>query len=178
MPIFVQWKWEERTETFLVIFHFFDDFSERNVRMKTTRIDKIHLYPAEQTYTEEHLSKPVISWSPSHPELALFSELLSYANLINGLKPQEKIKLKSELEGEQIIKWIQSGYPKTYYSSLFRTSIHVIVGVMTGHNKKSYLCFELSYGYIEYQGNSETILQVNFSVVNKEKKECGKLALE
>jgi hypothetical protein len=81
MPIFVQWKWQEKTKSFLVIFHFFDDYSKPNLRIK------------------KDLKYPKITWSPSHVELALFSELLSYANIIDGLTETEKRKLKAKLTG-------------------------------------------------------------------------------
>ena len=39
MPIFVQWEWKGRTKSFLVIFHFYDDFSKPNLRMKMKKYD-------------------------------------------------------------------------------------------------------------------------------------------
>ena len=42
-----------------------------------------------------------MTWAPSHPELGLLMELLSYANIINGLKETEKRKLRVGLEGRR-----------------------------------------------------------------------------
>jgi len=88
MPILVQWKWVERTKTFLVIFHLYDDYSRPNIRLN------------KKTFKDEgvEFERPTITWSPSHPELGLLSELLSYANIINGLKETEKRKLRRDLE--------------------------------------------------------------------------------
>lgn len=81
MPILVQWKWKEETKTFLVIFRFIDDFSKPNLRIK---IYKSHC--ADMT------------WAPSHVELGLLSELLRYANIVNGLNESIKTKMRAELE--------------------------------------------------------------------------------
>jgi len=88
MPIFVQWKWKERTKSFLVIFHFHDDYSKPNIRFK------------KKKFKDESLEfeRPTITWAPSHPELGLLSELLTYANIINGLKEMEKRELRRDLE--------------------------------------------------------------------------------
>jgi hypothetical protein len=83
MPIFVQWKFKK--STFLVILHFLDDFSKPNLRMK------------------EHILQPegrsMMTWAPSHVEIALFGELLLYANIINGLSEETKMSLIKELQG-------------------------------------------------------------------------------
>lgn len=64
MPTLVQWKWKERTRSFLVIFHFYDDYSKPNTRFKKRKFkDK-----------KFEFERPTITWSPSHPELGLLSE--------------------------------------------------------------------------------------------------------
>jgi hypothetical protein len=84
---FVQWKFknDKKSKTFLVIFHFVDDFSKQNLRMK------------------EHILQPeglsVMTWAPSHVEIALFGGLLFYANIINGLSETAKASLVLELQG-------------------------------------------------------------------------------
>ncbi len=88
IPILVQWKWQERTKTFLVIFHLYDDYSEKNVRFR-------RLSYRNKEYV---FDRPTITWSPSHPETARVSEILSYANIINGFKEKEKRELRSDLE--------------------------------------------------------------------------------
>lgn len=111
----------ERTKTFLVIFHFVDDFSKQNIRFRKKKFvgyglpDYLYIpqdYPTPQECpyilecpvscgTMEPLpvqSYEVMTWASSHPELGLLSELLSYANIINGLKESEKRKLRGKLE--------------------------------------------------------------------------------
>ncbi len=95
MSVFVEWKWKEKTKSFLVVFHFYDDFSKPNLRIKN--YEKGYLYVS----TPFGLITPMkawMTWSPSHPELALLTELLSYANIINGLKEFEKRHLRTNLD--------------------------------------------------------------------------------
>jgi len=120
MPIFVQWKWAEKRKSFLVVFHFYDDFSKTNLRIRKYS-------PLQVTYEDEGITKHIMehtmmitytdlskgesiipdkawmTWAPSHIELALLSELLSYANIINGLNEMEKLELKSRLEAREDI---------------------------------------------------------------------------
>ena len=88
MPILVQWKWKERTKSFLVIFHFYDDYSKPNLRTKKRKFKGKGV----------EFERATITWAPSHLELGLLSELLSYANIINGLKETEKRALRRDLE--------------------------------------------------------------------------------
>ena len=85
MPILVQWKWVERTKSFLVIFHFFDDYSQPNLRMGEFKSDTIRV-------------KALMTWAPSHVELGLLSEILRYANVIGGQNVIEKRELREKLE--------------------------------------------------------------------------------
>ena len=94
MPVFVEWQWKERTKSFLVIFHFYDDFSRPNLRIK--KYEKGHLIvltPNKAIVPKEAW----MTWAPSHPDLALLTELLSYANIVNGLKEFEKRDLRTKL---------------------------------------------------------------------------------
>jgi hypothetical protein len=78
----------ERTKSFLVIFHLYDDRSEPNIRlMKKTFKDEM-----------SEFERPTITWAPSHLESGLLGELLSYANIINGLKEGGKRELRRDLE--------------------------------------------------------------------------------
>jgi hypothetical protein len=113
LPILVQWEWKEKTKTFLVIFHFYDDYSKPNMRSERTRFlrGKPPINPYVYFYvTEEEFSKAVypqrfypskhravITWAPSHIELGLLQELLSYANIINGFKESVKLDLIKKL---------------------------------------------------------------------------------
>lgn len=107
MPIFVQWKWDEQQLTFLVIFHFFDDYIKKNIRFRKKQFvggdDKpAYLYwPIDHTFDRRGRRvqcKEVMTWAPSHPELALLTELLLQANIINGMKEERKRKLIKSLE--------------------------------------------------------------------------------
>jgi hypothetical protein len=110
MPILVQWKWQEKTKTFLVIFHFYDDFSKPNLRLKkrilngldTLQTKQFLTYPiAERTRkssSEWKVEKPILTWAPSHIDLALLSDLLTHANIINGLPEDVKRDLRYDLE--------------------------------------------------------------------------------
>jgi hypothetical protein len=96
MPVFVEWKWQERFKSFLVIFHFHDDFSRPDLRVK--KYEKGLLFMAKYSKVLS-ARKAWMPWAPSHPELELLTELLSYANRINGLKEFEKGELRAKLEG-------------------------------------------------------------------------------
>lgn len=118
MPIFVQWQWKEHTNTFLTIFHFWDDGAKTNLRMKK----KVEGFETVTTSENEGkgefisatslpyyvLSPPLnmtyMTWAPSHPEFCFLTEVLTYANLINGLKESEKRNLRPILEGRLIQK--------------------------------------------------------------------------
>lgn len=100
MPIFVEWEWKESTKSFLVIFHFIDDYSEKNLRLKQKCL---HKSLGKQTVyrissfgsTPTH---PVMTWAPSHVESALISQILCYANIVNGFNEETKRLLRYLLE--------------------------------------------------------------------------------
>lgn len=108
MPIFVQWKWQDKTKTFLVIFHFFDDFSKPNLRCKQNKIkkedatlwvlrDRGVLTDSDEKADDTPWTS-VMTWAPSHVEVGLLGELLRYANIIDGLDILEKQLLRAKLE--------------------------------------------------------------------------------
>jgi hypothetical protein len=110
MPILVQWKWQKKTESFLVVFHFYDDFSKPNLRFKEMMLrgkgeDKF-CHPTDmelpwilsEPKLWHHQTKTFMTWAPSHIELALLSELLHYVNLIDGLSKTERRELRNSLE--------------------------------------------------------------------------------
>lgn len=43
-------------------------------------------------------AKPVLTWAPSHIEVALLGDLLRYANIVDGLKESDKRKLRKKFE--------------------------------------------------------------------------------
>ena len=126
MPIYVQWKWIDRTQTYLLILHFDSDGSEPNLRNRDMAFksslcprDNMKLYyPSEppmgickwseaeerklQTEIEEGIStvrkRIVTTWAPSHIEIGLMGELLSYANRVNGLKQECRLALRTKLD--------------------------------------------------------------------------------
>ena len=99
MPILVEWKWIEKTETFLVVFHFWDDREEENLRMRiveegfetlasvlasgegtfgegeenTVAVETAPYY--QLSYPE---TKAYLSWAPSHAQFCLLTEVLPY----------------------------------------------------------------------------------------------------
>ena len=118
MPIFVQWKWVERTKTFIAIFYFWDDGTKENLRMQRNEEGFETVTPFENEGKGEFVSatslphfvlspplnKTYMTWAPSHPEFCFLTEVLTYANLINGLKENEKRNLRYRLEGRLIEK--------------------------------------------------------------------------
>lgn len=102
MPVFIEWKWKEKTKSYLVVFHFIDDFSSSNLRlekqMETTMFTgSMFTVPQKKT-----IEKPWISWAPSHTEIGLLMDVLRYANIIDGLNYDYKRKLRPYLEAHVI----------------------------------------------------------------------------
>jgi hypothetical protein len=109
MPIFVQWKWDEKHEDFIVVFHFDDDYSKKNLRAQRMSFLNGAPAPGAIWYSPAPLSaskkgnpqskiRTVTTWSPSHVELALLTEILTYANIINGFKRDIRRELRDKLE--------------------------------------------------------------------------------
>jgi hypothetical protein len=164
MPILVQWKWQERTKTFLVIFHFYDDFSKANLRLKGRQLftkeigDNILLLsptpqessPALKPFKKKNL--PIMTWAPSHREVALLSDLLSYANIIGGLSGNIRRNLRHNLE---IVKKGEEGFVIDWKTidALFERISHpyIFVGfdLKKGEMEK-FCCFELCPEYLDY----------------------------
>lgn len=91
MPIFVQWKWMERPDkpSFLVVFHFIDDYSKSNLR--TINPKEVHFWNEVRGW---------ITWAPSHLEEALLADILRYANMVDGLSEYKLRKLRDVLGGK------------------------------------------------------------------------------
>jgi hypothetical protein len=112
MPVFFQWEWQENTQTFLLIFHFDADGSKPNLRKQEMTFSDfkgmhtafIYLpldFQASEEFkasTMDSKRRSVITWAPSHVEVASMMELLSYANIINGFKKDVRSELRSKLE--------------------------------------------------------------------------------
>ena len=102
MPIFIEWKWEERAQSLIAIFHFYDDFSRPNLRlMDFYKAKEPGICSAGKLVMAE---RPWLTWAPSHTNMALLMQMLCYANIINGLKPPEKKELWIELEGKKALR--------------------------------------------------------------------------
>jgi hypothetical protein len=112
LPVYVQWKWQEDTQMFLVILHFDPARASEDgwapnlrsremifVRYKTLTPESLQNYfPSVLPFKECELTdeqkkdalsikkRTVTTWAPSHVEIALVTELLTYANFLNGLK--------------------------------------------------------------------------------------------
>jgi hypothetical protein len=93
MPIFVEWKWHEKSKSFLVIFSFIDDYTKSNLRISTTG------RWADIKRKKSH-KKAWLTWAPSHVELAMLSDLLHISNIVDGLQYSAKRKLRPLLEGD------------------------------------------------------------------------------
>jgi len=158
MPILVQWKWKEKTKSFLVIFHFYDDYSKPNIRFKKKKFKD----------EKSEFERPMITWAPSHPELGLLSELLSYANIVNGLKETEKRELRKDLQ----IALEEENELRLYYAPikdliqltdkvlLFEApefasflSPHIVDYEREKIEKEFFFCVELCPEYIDYLKN-------------------------
>lgn len=133
MPIYVQWDWQEKTKTFLVIFHFFDDFSDPNLRIKRQeKVFKVMRFKPE--------CKAWMTWAPSHVELGLMGELLRYANIVDGLSECIKRKLRNLLESSPD----DSVTLQLELMHRLPSSKHVFQEVGTA------LCVQLCQEYIDY----------------------------
>lgn len=163
MPIYVQWKWKELTKSFLVIFHFHDDFSKSNLRLQNPKqVRQVRLRDLsisledvvkEAAKGRSHMAKsktlPVkayMTWAPSHPELGFLSEVLRYANLIGGLDELTKRDVRPYLEGEGSVDNI--GKPKfRVFEPLLSASRGLLIGI---YQEEPFFCCELCDDYIHY----------------------------
>jgi hypothetical protein len=166
MPIFVEWKWMEETETFLVVFHFWDDRKKPNLRMRvkeegfetcgfTAEEQEGAEFVPIETFPYYMLSYPdtnaYLSWAPSHSEFCFLTEILTYANLINGIKPPQRRKLRWKLQGKTIKE-------KRKGRELVTFEIHVELlrflpegkGNMVSFIGQDGISFEVCLEYIEY----------------------------
>lgn len=113
MPIYVQWKWVNKTETFLLLIHFDANWSAKNLRIEPKQFIKhkdfedILYFPADSQTLEqckkmngiESLKvRSVVTWAPTHIENGIVAELLNYANRINGLKREQRKELRIPLQ--------------------------------------------------------------------------------
>ena len=162
MPVFVEWRWMEKTETFLVIFHFWDDEKKPNLRMRIEAKEGFETVFADPEDIQQEEFVPVVtnpfdlrpraylSWAPSHPEFCFLTEVLTYANLINGLKPNLKGKLRPKLEGKVNKRKDNEGHQFVdfeVHSELLRSMPEGTMVSFAGEDRVSY---EVRLEYLEY----------------------------
>lgn len=178
MPIYVQWKWQENTSTFLLILHFDAVGPEKNLRnrdmgfLRVIKDTQGQLYiPAEfvetvrsraeissPAYPRDWRKRTVTTWAPSHVEIGLLSELLAYANIINGLKVWERQMLLPALnivhdiysnESEKIPPCMTPRWKFLKYCGEKAYLLGRDLNYKT-HSEETVFCFELSQDYIDY----------------------------
>jgi len=106
----------ERTQTFLMILHFDADGSKPNLRNEDKTfirrksehnylaytstipfLDTCRIGESEMEWISVK-NRKVTTWAPSHVEIALMAELLTYANILNGLKVENRKRLRPKLD--------------------------------------------------------------------------------
>ncbi len=165
MAIFVEWKWIEKTQTLLAVFHFWDSGKE-NLRMRIkeedfetiafTELDESSITDKDFAYifTIPNGNYPrtnaYLSWAPSHAEFCLLTEILTYANLINGLKLNERIKVKECLQG-RVTRYVDNeGHNRIdvyVHSELLKT---IPEDSIVSFNHQKGVSFEVRLEYVEY----------------------------
>lgn len=181
MPIFIQWKWQEKTETFLLILHFDADGSKPNLRNRNMAFwsskdiegerelgrNDAYYFPAKhREFFQRALcmramgdvsaitTRNVQTWAPTHVELGLMQELLSYANIINGFKIGIREELRKKLEvffrnkNQEMVEYVKS------YFSLVHDLPHkaFLFAAEEDSKKRNYvtICTELCPEYLEH----------------------------
>jgi hypothetical protein len=164
MPIYVQWKWNERRKSFLVVFHFYDDFSRTNLRIRKytpTTIEGYEYSPIR--ISNINLSKNIglipqkawMTWAPNIPEMGYLLEVLKYAFMINGgLSESEKRELRIKLEArEDSIVSGRRAYtvPKNIGNEIGKDKQVVVIDEsLTKPQEQPTICVELCPEYIDY----------------------------
>ena len=156
MPVYVRWQWKEKTKTYLVIFYFFDDLVKSNLRFRLMNVTK----SGELLMLEEAENNPdvtpqsVMTWAPSHVEIALLGDILRYANIIDGLNEAVKRNLREKLE-------IQSSEKDRYlidatanWEDFFKGTPAGLPMIAFVGGDDWFLCCKLSTEYIDYLSNA------------------------
>jgi len=151
----------ENTGTFLVVFHMWDDGKKSNLRMRIKKEDFetcayvdeeigedwVQIYTCPYFVLGHPQTDAYLSWAPSHSEFCLLTEVLTYANLINGLKPEEKQKIKPHLIG----KVTRSNQDQITYFKIHADLLkHMETGTMVSFANRQGISFKICYEYIEY----------------------------
>jgi hypothetical protein len=157
MPIFAQWKWNEDTRTFLVVFHFFDDYIKTNVRFREKRLESgkdgqpvYFLNPDHEGRSTQPVQfKSVMTWAPSHPELGLLTELLTYANIINGMKENNRRKLINILQNPLWTIGV-TNWARTSALEYTKRGRFYLIGYEHGKLEDMLCCAEVCPEYIDF----------------------------
>jgi len=104
----------------------------------------------------ENEKRAMLTWAPSHVETGLLSEILGYANLINGLHEIEKRGLKDKLQGTNV-KWEigvdQSKLARDFDNIYEQTGIENFMAKPDPETKEWEIMFELLPKYVDYLRN-------------------------
>jgi hypothetical protein len=163
VPILVRWKWQERTKSYLVIFYFYDDFSKPNLRFGKRQLTHFKDAPRQlfdYDIAGEHPAvalpdaKSMMTWAPSHRELALLSDLLHYANMVSGLPEATRRDLRYDLEITVTMRNGSFGLDEKRIEDLdnrFRSPLFLCGREKTKEGVlETFFCMELSPEYLEY----------------------------
>lgn len=160
MPILIRWKWQENTKSYLVIFYFYDDFSKPNLRYRKRQLAYFKDSPRQlfDKNTEGKIAKPIMkpimTWAPSHRELALLSDILHYANMISGFSEKIRRDLRYDLEITVTMGDRQFALDEKRIEELderFRNPLVLIGREKTKRGDlATFFCIELSPEYLEY----------------------------
>jgi len=168
MPIFVEWKWVEKTKTFLAVFHFWDDEKKTNLRMRLEKeyeafetcayndsgeeegeFVPIETFPGLSGGPGDSKTRAYLSWAPSHPEFCLLTELLTYANLLNGMKINDKEKFRPMLQGKTGKQEIE-GHEYISFQISSKLLHSMLKGRMISFAGQRGISFEVCLEYVEY----------------------------
>jgi len=194
MPMFVHWKWDEKQQDFTAIFHFNNESTNPDppidrIGFEFTGIEGMCGYTS--IHSNQHSiptsvlevlkgnvgAKPdkiraTIAWTPSHIELALFTEILRFANAVNELKLDNKRELRDKLQlssfFEGIINWYKRSEEGVYedwkdavfnYSEGFSNVLdrlqdrEVLISSELSSDRSrldQFICFPVCQEYVDY----------------------------
>jgi hypothetical protein len=90
-----------------------------------------------------------LSWAPSHAQFCLLTEVLTYANLINGLKPHIRKRLRFKLQG-LINEKMCTDKNRDHFLIDYELLSNMGKKAIVSFSGQDYLSFEVCQEYIEY----------------------------
>lgn len=153
MAIFVRWEWKERTKTFLVIFYFVDDRTKQNLRFRLKVVDdwKECIGLEDPENNPDCSPQMIMTWAPTHLEIALLGDVLRYANIIDGLDISEKKQLRMKLEIET--KENNPSFLNNFEIEKLRCNVPFTIMISLEGKEDWYICSKLTSEYIDYLKN-------------------------